>query len=84
MVRYTIERDGFIDVFDKMGATVLQMLVGPCIGMWDREGADKEERNTIVHSFNRNFSKELINLIRWLCGFARTSYRFSHSRRFKF
>ncbi|MFV8332237.1 aconitate hydratase [Flavobacterium sp. GSP14] len=57
MVRYTIERDGFIDVFDKMGATVFANACGPCIGMWDREGADKEERNTIVHSFNRNFSK---------------------------
>ncbi len=57
MVRYTIERDGFIDVFDKMGATVFANACGPCIGMWDREGAEKEERNTIVHSFNRNFSK---------------------------
>jgi aconitate hydratase len=57
VVRYTIERDGFIDIFDKMGATVFANACGPCIGMWDREGADKEERNTIVHSFNRNFSK---------------------------
>jgi aconitate hydratase len=57
LVRYTIERDGFIDIFDKMGATVFANACGPCIGMWDREGADKEERNTIVHSFNRNFSK---------------------------
>ena len=57
LVRYTIERDGFIDVFDKMGATVFANACGPCIGMWDREGAEKEERNTIVHSFNRNFSK---------------------------
>lgn len=57
MVRYTIERDGFIDTFDKIGATVFANACGPCIGMWDREGAEKEERNTIVHSFNRNFSK---------------------------
>ena len=57
LVRYTIERDGFIDVFDKMGATVFANACGPCIGMWDREGAEKEQRNTIVHSFNRNFSK---------------------------
>ncbi len=57
LVRYTIERDGFIDTFDKIGATVFANACGPCIGMWDREGADKEERNTIVHSFNRNFSK---------------------------
>jgi aconitate hydratase len=56
-VRYTIERDGFIDTFDKIGATVFANACGPCIGMWDREGAEKEERNTIVHSFNRNFSK---------------------------
>ena len=57
LVRYTIERDGFIDTFDKIGATVFANACGPCIGMWDREGAEKEERNTIVHSFNRNFSK---------------------------
>ncbi len=57
VVRYTIERDGFIDAFDKIGATVFANACGPCIGMWDREGAEKEERNTIVHSFNRNFSK---------------------------
>jgi aconitate hydratase len=56
-VRYTIERDGFIETFDKIGATVFANACGPCIGMWDREGAEKEERNTIVHSFNRNFSK---------------------------
>src|SRR4051812_2780867 len=57
LVRYTIERDGFIDTFDKIGAKVFANACGPCIGMWDREGAEKEERNTIVHSFNRNFSK---------------------------
>jgi aconitate hydratase len=57
VVRYTIERDGFIAAFDKIGATVFANACGPCIGMWDREGAEKEERNTIVHSFNRNFSK---------------------------
>ncbi|MEO6176691.1 MAG: aconitate hydratase [Flavobacterium circumlabens] len=57
VVRYTIERDGFIDTFEKIGATVFANACGPCIGMWDREGAEKEERNTIVHSFNRNFSK---------------------------
>jgi aconitate hydratase len=56
-VRYTIERDGFIDLFEKINATVFANACGPCIGMWDREGAEKEERNTIVHSFNRNFSK---------------------------
>ena len=56
-VRYTIERDGFIDTFDKIGASVFANACGPCIGQWDRAGADKKEINTIVHSFNRNFSK---------------------------
>ncbi|MDT8416108.1 MAG: aconitate hydratase [Flavobacteriaceae bacterium] len=56
-VRYTIERDGFIDTFNQIGATVFANACGPCIGMWDREGAEKQERNTIVHSFNRNFAK---------------------------
>ncbi|MBS4042865.1 MAG: aconitate hydratase [Chitinophagaceae bacterium] len=56
-VRYTIERDGFLEIFDKMGATVFANACGPCIGMWDRVGAEKKERNTIVHSFNRNFAK---------------------------
>ncbi len=57
LVRYTLERDGYLDTFEKIGATVFANACGPCIGMWDREGAEKEERNTIVHSFNRNFSK---------------------------
>ncbi|MFV0376380.1 MAG: aconitate hydratase [Mangrovibacterium sp.] len=56
-VRYTIERDGFIDIFDKIGANVFANACGPCIGQWNRPGADKGEKNTIVHSFNRNFSK---------------------------
>jgi aconitate hydratase len=54
-VRYTIERDGFIAAFDKIGAKVFANACGPCIGMWNRVGADKKEKNTIVHSFNRNF-----------------------------
>ena len=56
-VRYTIDRDGFLDAFNKIGATVFANACGPCIGMWDRMGAEKQERNTIVHSFNRNFAK---------------------------
>ena len=56
-VRYTIERDGFLDVFEQIGAKVFANACGPCIGMWDRMGADKQEKNTIVHSFNRNFAK---------------------------
>jgi aconitate hydratase len=56
-VRYTIERDGFLDTFNKIGATVFANACGPCIGMWNRVGAEKKEKNTIVHSFNRNFAK---------------------------
>ncbi len=56
-VRYTIERDGFISIFEKMGGKVFANACGPCIGQWSREGAEKGEKNTIVHSFNRNFSK---------------------------
>lgn len=58
-VRYTIERDGFIDTFNNIGATVFANACGPCIGMWDRYGdkAASGPRNTIVHSFNRNFAK---------------------------
>jgi aconitate hydratase len=56
-VRFTIERDGFLDTFATIGATVFANACGPCIGMWDRVGAEKAERNTIVHSFNRNFAK---------------------------
>jgi len=56
-IRYTIERDGFMNVFNKIGAVVFANACGPCIGMWDRMGADKQEKNTIVHSFNRNFAK---------------------------
>jgi aconitate hydratase len=56
-VRFTIERDGFLNVFDKIGATVFANACGPCIGMWARVGAEKAEKNTIVHSFNRNFAK---------------------------
>lgn len=56
-VRYTIERDGFIDTFNEIGASVFANACGPCIGQWAREGAEKKEKNTIVHSFNRNFAK---------------------------
>ena len=58
-VRYTIDRDGFIDTFNNIGATVFANACGPCIGMWDRYGdkASEGPRNTIVHSFNRNFAK---------------------------
>jgi aconitate hydratase len=56
-VRFTIERDGIIATFEKMGTKVFTNACGPCIGQWDRDGAEKQEKNTIIHSFNRNFSK---------------------------
>jgi len=56
-VRFTAERDGLLDTFDEIGGVVLANACGPCIGQWARRGADKKEKNTIVHSFNRNFSK---------------------------
>ena len=56
-VRYTADRDGFLKTFEDLNATIFTNACGPCIGMWDRAGADKQEKNTIVHSFNRNFAK---------------------------
>lgn len=56
-IRYTVKRDGFLDVLDEIGAKVFTNACGPCIGMWDRMGAEKQEKNTIIHSFNRNFAK---------------------------
>lgn len=55
-IRYTIERDGFLEIFDNIGAKVFSNACGPCIGMWSRMGAEKKEKNTIIHSFNRNFA----------------------------
>ena len=56
-VRYTAERDGFLDIFEKLDAKVFTNACGPCIGQWDRAGADRQEKNSIIHSFNRNFAK---------------------------
>ena len=56
-VRYTAERDGLIKIFEDINATIFTNACGPCIGQWDREGSEKEEKNSIVHSFNRNFAK---------------------------
>ncbi|HLT06221.1 MAG TPA: aconitate hydratase [Cyclobacteriaceae bacterium] len=56
-VRYTVERDGFLNVFEKMGGVVLANACGPCIGQWARHGAEKKEKNSIITSFNRNFAK---------------------------
>jgi aconitate hydratase len=57
-VRYTAERDGLIGTFQKFETTtIFTNACGPCIGQWAREGAEKQEKNSIVHSFNRNFAK---------------------------
>ncbi len=56
-VRYTAERDGLLDIFEDLDAKIFTNACGPCIGQWAREGAENKEKNTIVHSFNRNFSK---------------------------
>jgi aconitate hydratase len=57
MVRFTVERDGYLDTFAQMGGVVLANACGPCIGQWARHGAEKQEKNSIITSFNRNFAK---------------------------
>ncbi len=56
-VRYTAERDGLLQIFEDLDAKIFTNACGPCIGQWAREGAEDKPKNTIVHSFNRNFSK---------------------------
>jgi len=56
-VRFTAERDGFLKSFEDLEAKIFTNACGPCIGQWARKDADLKEKNTIVHSFNRNFSK---------------------------
>jgi aconitate hydratase len=56
-VRFTAERDGLLVPFEELNAKIFTNACGPCIGQWAREGADKQEKNSIIHSFNRNFSK---------------------------
>lgn len=56
-IRFTAERDGVLKVFEDLNATIFTNACGPCIGQWDRSDMKGDEKNTIVHSFNRNFSK---------------------------
>ena len=56
-VRYTAERDGLMAIFENANSKIFTNACGPCIGQWDRAGAEKQEKNSIVHSFNRNFKK---------------------------
>jgi len=56
-VRYTVERDGFLGEFEKIGGVVLANACGPCIGQWARHSSDPNRKNSIITSFNRNFAK---------------------------
>jgi aconitate hydratase len=56
-IRFIAERDGYLDLFEKIGGEVFANACGPCIGQWDRKGSDKSPVNTVIHSFNRNFAK---------------------------
>jgi aconitate hydratase len=56
-VRYTVERDGYLKIFEEMGGVVLANACGPCIGQWARHTNDPEKKNSIVTSYNRNFAK---------------------------
>ena len=56
-VRYTVERDGYLGIFEEMGGVVLANACGPCIGQWARHTNDPNRKNSIITSFNRNFAK---------------------------
>jgi aconitate hydratase len=56
-VRFTVERDGYLDIFEKIGGVVLANACGPCIGQWARHSIDPDRKNSILTSYNRNFSK---------------------------
>ena len=57
LVRYTIEKDGFLKIFEKIGGVVLANACGPCIGQWARHIDDPNRKNSIITSFNRNFAR---------------------------
>ena len=56
-VRYTVDRDGYLGIFEKMGGVVLANACGPCIGQWARHTTDPNQKNSILTSYNRNFAK---------------------------
>ena len=56
-VRFTVDRDGYLDIFKDMGGVVLANACGPCIGQWARHTNDPNRKNSIITSFNRNFAK---------------------------
>ena len=55
LVRYTVQRDGYLDTFEKIGGVVLANACGPCIGQWARHTDNPDKKNSIITSFNRNF-----------------------------
>jgi len=57
LVRYTVERDGYLKTFEQIGGVVLANACGPCIGQWSRHTDDPTRKNSIITSFNRNFAK---------------------------
>ena len=57
LVRYTVERDGYLNTFAQIGGVVLANACGPCIGQWARHTSDPTRKNSIITSFNRNFAK---------------------------
>lgn len=57
LIRFTVERDGQLGAFEKIGGVVLANACGPCIGQWARHGVDTMGANSILTSYNRNFSK---------------------------
>ena len=56
-VRFTAERDGLLKIFEDLNAKIFTNACGPCIGQWAREGSENQKKNSIIHSFNRNFAK---------------------------
>ncbi len=56
-IKATMERDGYTEIFQKLGGKVLANACGPCIGQWRRSDVQDGEKNTIITSFNRNFAK---------------------------
>ncbi len=56
-VRFTVARDGYLDIFEQIGGVVLANACGPCIGQWARHTNDPDRKNSIITSFNRNFAK---------------------------
>jgi len=57
LIRYTVERDGQLEAFEHIGGVVMANACGPCIGQWARHTDDPTRANSIITSFNRNFSK---------------------------